>query len=131
MSNERELLKRCEIAIIEGEDFLVGLLGDIQNLLAQPEQEEKPVCWIDYDSLKSLQATIGYALRYLTNDVDNLKPTDVPLYLGTTSMPPFKGNRLTGKEISHGFRSDEDATNAESYWAGVEYAEQAHGIGEQ
>lgn len=37
MSKERELLKRCEIAIIEGEDYLVGLLGDIQELLAQPE----------------------------------------------------------------------------------------------
>lgn len=36
---------------------------------------------------------------------------------------------LTGKEISHGFRSDGDATNAESYWAGVAFAEKEHGIG--
>jgi hypothetical protein len=130
MSKERELLIRAKSTL--DIEYSEDLINDINELLNQPEQEEKPVCWIDYDSLKSLQATIGYALRYLTNDVDNLKPTDVPLYLGTTStvMPPFKGNRLTGKEISHGFRSDEDATNAESYWAGVEYAEQAHGIGE-
>ncbi len=44
MSKERALLKRCEIAIIEGEDYLVGLLADIQELLENPEQE--PVAWI-------------------------------------------------------------------------------------
>jgi len=102
--------------------------SDIDAILAQLEQEEKPVCWIDYGSLKSLQATVGFALRFLTNDVDNLKPTDVPLYLGTmcTFIPPPKP--LSGKEISVGFKADE-ALNAESYWAGVAYAEQVHGIG--
>jgi hypothetical protein len=37
---------------------------------------------------------------------------------------------LSGKEISVGFKADEHVTNAESYWAGVEYAEHAHGIGD-
>jgi len=35
---------------------------------------------------------------------------------------------LTGKEISYGFRTNVDAINAESFWAGVEYAENMHGI---
>jgi hypothetical protein len=35
---------------------------------------------------------------------------------------------MTGKEISQGFRADKDATNAESYWAGVALAEKHHGV---
>lgn len=49
MSKERELLKRCEIAIIEGEDYLVGLLGDIQKLLDQPERDK-----VDFQTLNEL-----------------------------------------------------------------------------
>ena len=36
---------------------------------------------------------------------------------------------LTREEISYGFRTNDDAINAESFWAGVEYAENMHGIG--
>jgi hypothetical protein len=36
---------------------------------------------------------------------------------------------LTREEISQGFRDNEDAINAESFWAGVKYAENMHGIG--
>ena len=36
---------------------------------------------------------------------------------------------LTREEISYGFRTNDDAINAESYWAGVEWAEKMHGIG--
>ena len=35
---------------------------------------------------------------------------------------------MTGEEISQGFRTNHDATNAQSYWAGVELAEKHHGI---
>jgi hypothetical protein len=34
---------------------------------------------------------------------------------------------MTAQEISQGFRADKDATNAESYWAGVALAEKHHG----
>jgi len=34
-----------------------------------------------------LQASTGYALRYLTNDTENLKNTDVPLYLAPKQEP--------------------------------------------
>ena len=40
-----------------------------------------------------------------------------------------KQKPLTGKDILQAFQSDEDAINADSYWAGVLYAEKAHGIG--
>jgi flagellar biosynthesis/type III secretory pathway ATPase len=35
---------------------------------------------------------------------------------------------LTREKISYGFRINVDAINAESFWAGVEYAENMHGI---
>jgi hypothetical protein len=35
---------------------------------------------------------------------------------------------MTGKEISQGFKADKDATNAESYWAGVALAEKHYGV---
>lgn len=35
---------------------------------------------------------------------------------------------LTCEEISYGFRTNDDAINAESFWAGVEWAEKMHGI---
>jgi hypothetical protein len=40
-----------------------------------------------------------------------------------------KQESLTREEISYGFRTNDDAINAESYWAGVEWAEKMHGIG--
>jgi hypothetical protein len=38
---------------------------------------------------------------------------------------------MTGKEISQGFRADKDATNAESYWAGVALAEKHYGVDDE
>ena len=40
-----------------------------------------------------------------------------------------KREPLTGKERAHGFRANDDATHAYSYWAGIDFAEQQHGIG--
>jgi hypothetical protein len=37
--------------------------------------------------------------------------------------------RMTGEEISQSLRTDHDATNIQSYVAGVELAERYHGIG--
>jgi hypothetical protein len=41
---------------------------------------------------------------------------------------PPKQEPMTTQEISQGFRADKDATNAESYWAGVALAEKHYGI---
>ena len=41
-----------------------------------------------------------------------------------------KRKHLTGIEISQGFQTDDDATHPYSYWSGVDFAEKAHGIGE-
>jgi hypothetical protein len=36
---------------------------------------------------------------------------------------------LTREEISYGFRTNDADLDAESYWAGVKWAEKMHGIG--
>lgn len=77
MSKERELLERVLDEEDDGISFELSI--EIKELLAQPEQE--PVAWIDAGSLKSLQESTGYSLCYLTSDAENLKNTDVPLYL--------------------------------------------------
>ena len=79
MSKERELLNRSRYNL--DREYCADLIDEIQELLAQPEQEQEPVAWIDAGSLKSLQESTGYSLCYLTSDAENLKNTDVPLYL--------------------------------------------------
>jgi len=45
------------------------------------------------------------------------------------AQPEPKQKPLSDKYIAHGFRCSNEATHADSFWAGVEYAEKAHGIG--
>ena len=47
------------------------------------------------------------------------------LYLAPPTHKP-----ITGIEISNGFKADDEATHPYSYWAGVDFAEKHHGIGE-
>ncbi len=117
MSKERELLKK--ILATRWLDY--ELSCEAEELLEQPEQE--PVAWIDDGSLKSLQESTGYALRFLTNDTESLKNTDVPLYLA----PPTR-NPLTPQQISVGNQSMFNVTR-EAFVKGVKWAEKAHGIG--
>lgn len=91
---------------------------DIQNALDQPEQE--PVAWIDEGSLKSLQESTGYALRFLTNDTENLKNTDVPLYLAPPKRKPLSEDQVD-ELLMGGF-----STHLMDL---VRIIEKAHGIG--
>jgi len=110
MSKERELLKQIQQFLQCDCEDIYGFASDIEELLTQPEPrqdshcywcdgeydagarlaklEQEPVAWIDAGSLKSLQATTGYALRYLTNDTENLNVDDVPLYLAPPKPEP-------------------------------------------
>ena len=49
-------------------------------------------------------------------------------YLTKQGFEDQKHKPLTCDEISQGFRDNEDALNAESFWAGVEFAEKMHGV---
>ena len=124
MSIERDLL-RTAVKIIEDNmstTSLSNFIYEVDELLAQPEKEQEPVAWM-YERQKG-----DFTERTLSVGFEkNFDGTTIPLY----TSPPLIRKPLSGREISHGFRSDQDATNAESYWAGVAYAEKCHGIGEQ
>ena len=125
MSKERELLKECRLILDTPFNGSTGisLRNRIAELLAQPEQPEpEPVAWIDAKNLKSLQESTGYALRFLTNDTENLNVDDVPLYLA-----PPKRERITDEEIyNHCCAMDNSYTC--NFIDGVEWAEHQHGI---
>ena len=95
---------------------------EVMDYLAQPEQE--PVAWV------------WEVFNPHTGDwCDGCVAKDKPLEnqnrrnIRALYTAPPRREPLTGREISHGFRLNPDATHAESYWAGVEWAEKAHGIG--
>jgi hypothetical protein len=106
MSIERELLKRVISGDDDGDFFISHrLYKDIETFLAQPEQSSTTRHALDsYWNQEAYQR--GYAEAKLK----------------------LKREPLTGIEISQGFRDNEDALNAESYWAGIEYAEKMHGV---
>ena len=83
---------RIEITHAWAERFQKEDINNIKELLAKREQE--PVAWIDDGSLKNLQASTGYALRFLTNDTENLKNTDVPLYLAPPKREPLSDEEV-------------------------------------
>ena len=58
MSKERELLKRCLIADKNG-TMSVGLIKDIEELLAQPETEQEPLSDDEIDILWGNEKAIG------------------------------------------------------------------------
>ena len=122
MSRAKALLKRFMHELTKEELCSVPdeLQAEIEELLAQPEQEQEPVAW------KVIDITNG---NYMFS---RIKPTErsykydvvIPLY----TSPP-KRKHLTGIEISKGFKADDEATHLYSYWVGVDFAEKHHGIG--
>ena len=64
--------------------------------------------------------------QYLLDQVARLTAENAMLKEKWLAQP--EQEPLTREEISQGFRDNEDALNAESYWAGVKYAEKMHGV---
>ena len=123
MSIERELLKE----VLEYFDPL-GLntehCGDlperIKELLAQPEQEQKPVAWIIQTEVEGkLLEWVCTNKKHYMEEHDSIKEP-IPLYLA----PPKRES--LGLEIA-------DVCGSEDYREGFKdgalYAEKAHGIG--
>jgi hypothetical protein len=117
MSKEREMIEKLCSFQMTYSDWLL-LIADAEELLAQPEQE--PVAW------KVIDGTNGEFMFSRVKPMERNYKFDVviPLYTSPPTREP-----ITGKEISNGFKADDDATHPYSYWAGVEFAEKHHGIG--
>ena len=133
MSKERELLK----AIVLKADGVEGIglsliIKESKELLAQPEQEpvawqfrtfhgEDTVCsgwdvWEDCTELK-----FNNVSEYVTNGFYQVRK----LYTSPTTREPLREVVIVKLFGDHTI-----AIHADSYWAGIEDAEKAHGIGE-
>ena len=106
----------CEWVLQQDRKRLHAMLFNPLQLLAQPEL-----------STDSLQLDKQEPAAWKDRAYGNLHHVDwgdsMPLY----TSPP-KREPMTGSEISHGFIADKDAINAESYWAGVRFAEKHYGV---
>ena len=118
MSIERELLRR--ISSHSESRIPLHFIKEIQQLLAQPEQEQQPEAWI----LKEKET--GYKTQVVAYNPSVLKKgwEAIPLYAGSPKREP-----LINIYVLNAFKADDEATHPYSYWAGVEFAEKHHGIG--
>jgi hypothetical protein len=109
MSKERELLVRIVNAdMVE----YMQLMGEAEELLAQPEQtEQEPVAWMQ-DSIE----------LYVLEEKNSLRGYVIPLY----TAPP-KREPLTPQQISEGNQSMLNVTR-DAFVKGVKFAEKMHGI---
>ena len=125
MSKERELLTK--VLKVFDSVYSRNLIKEIEELLAQPEPE--PVAWIDAGSLKALQESTGFALRYLTNDTENLNVDDVPLYLAPPQREPL--NEVNMDKIIKHIKQDADFSGVMPWQICyiAHLIEQQHGIG--
>jgi signal transduction protein with GAF and PtsI domain len=121
MSKERELLKE-PLELAEAMRKLLKLRGAAQfNEGLRVGQCEAKRMLLELEQVK--QDYLNENER-LTNSL--LEAEDK---IQELLAQPQKREPMTGKEISQGFQADKDATNAESYWAGVALAEKHHKIG--
>jgi len=127
MSKERELLNKA-IEMIQivplmasighaAPDFGSELILEIQELLAQPEQEQEPVAWI------ATGIGGGTAVGWYEKDIVNL-PKGTKLYL----HPP-KREPLSDEEIDKGYQESDGNYYDLAFRDGVRFAEKHHGIG--
>jgi hypothetical protein len=125
MTIEREFLKKLRYASLLEND----LRKELEELLAQPEQEQEPVAWM----YKWTPPSTGLLTRSATDYIhmgkdkpfvnDDIKVSDfTPLYLA-----PPKPKPLTPQQISEGNQSMLNVTR-EAFKQGVIFAEKAHGI---
>jgi hypothetical protein len=141
MSKERELLKEC--VLILDNPFngtrAIKVAHRIKELLAQPEQKVMtnraiiqacPDHYCDTEK-EAFKVGIKWYEKYVARvGVYNQDSPDYEDGLEFEGWGKRSGVQepMTGKEISHGFRADKDANNAESYWAGVALAEKHYGV---
>jgi len=106
MSKERELLQRVVEYMWVGD-----IVEEIKELLAQPEQEQEPVAWMN----DSGGCFLSDGNKYSEN------------WIALYTAPP-KRERLTPQQISEGNQSMFNVTR-EAFKQGVKFAEKMHGIG--
>lgn len=135
MSAERDLLWRIQ-QVLQGERDDYGFVGEIEELLAQPEHIPdvgnmvEPVAWVT-----------EWVQRYRNNDTPIMdravsftkgaapavpNPNYIPLYTSPPTREP-----LSEDVIWDNMPENPMECSALAFIRGVKFAEKAHGIGEQ
>ena len=115
MSKERELLRRCAVQLnstLNGTTSM-RLAEEIEELLAQPEQEPEPVAW-RYKTHN----------RYTYTEENYHEFEGEPLYTKPPKREPLSPSEIIFPEWI--FSKDE----RQAFVAGFRYAEKHYGIGE-
>jgi len=136
MSKERELLKK----ILATRWLDHELSCEVEAILAQPEQEpinfdlermklsvESPVSEVTVDDLMTLEIK-----EKIAELADKCEVWNIDGDYDESKVDLEKFAKLIIQEYvlqKREFLSNDDAINAESFWAGVEWAEKMHGIG--
>ena len=119
MSKEREMIEKLCSFQMTYSDWLL-LIADAEELLAQPEQE--PVAWMVETHFNTEPIKEFHTVKPMERVYKYCKVTE--LY----TAPPKR--ELLGDGITADmYRANKKAIHPDSYWAGVNDAEKAHGIG--
>ena len=81
MSKERELLNRSRYNL--DREYCADLIDEIQELLAQPEQEQEPVAWMQ-DSIE----------LYVLEEKSAIRGYVIPLYTAPPKREPLSGGEV-------------------------------------
>jgi hypothetical protein len=123
MSKERELLKRAMVEDDDG-DWFIGhtLYKEIQELLAQPEQDQPVATKLETPQFQSFRVSFEDAKKL------EALPVGTKIYTSPLYAAPPKREPLTPQQISVGNQSMLNVTR-EAFKDGVKWAEKEHGIG--
>ena len=119
MSIERELLKEVLYVIGEytedAQERTEILIAEIEKLLAQPEQSNEPVAWMQ-DSIE----------LYVLEEKSAIRGYVIPLYTAPPTREPLSDGEIRdGLDGKNGFENWYD----DRFVDGVRFAEKHHGIG--
>ena len=125
-------------------------VGVVRTIGGYPDDSEHVVDWLcKYKDLKEgdrlylappIPETTAEPVAWMVEthfnnepikEIHTVKPMErVYKYCIVTELYSAPLKPLTGIEISNGFKADDEATHPYSYWAGINFAEKHHGIGD-
>ena len=97
MSKERELLNRSRYNL--DREYCADLIDEIQELLAQPEQEQEPVAW-------------GYKKRVTYKPEGSEEEEIIPLYTAPQKRKPLSEEQIAFIWSDPDYQTEEDVTRA-------------------
>lgn len=121
MSKERELLNRSRYNL--DREYCADLIDEIQELLAQPEQEQEPVAWIIETEIEGkLSEWVCTDKKHYMDASDGKDP--IPLYTAPPTREPFGPEERQRLSKAYSTRAEQVA-----FEEGIIFAKILYGIG--